>query len=580
MRRLLTAYLRPYLKEIVLVVVLALVQAFANLYLPDLNAKIINNGVARGDTAYILRMGGFMLLVTLMLGLVSVVLVYWGSKVAMGFGRDVRTGLFRKVESFSLSEINQFGVPSLITRNTNDVQQVQMLVAMGLTMMLGAPLMGIGGVVMAMRQDLPLSTMLVVIIPVMAVVLGLIVWRAVPLFRAIQVKIDRINQVTREILTGMRVIRAFARGDYEEKRFDEANLDLTDTGLRVTRLFALMFPVLFAILNLSTVAIMYFGGARVASGAMPMGNLMAFLTYVMQILMSVLMATMLAMMIPRAAASGDRIQDVLDTEPTIGDPAKPVTLVSLDGGHRGRVEFKDVEFRYPGAQDPVLSGISFSVNPGQTTAIVGSTGSGKSTLISLIPRFYDVTAGAIEIDGQDIRELRRDELWKQIGFVPQKAFLFSGTLASNLRYGSADATDSELWEALSIAQAREFVADLAEGLEAPIFQGGANVSGGQRQRLAIARALVKQAPIYIFDDSFSALDFRTDSLLRTALKREVADATVIIVAQRVSTILHADQIIVLEKGTIAGMGTHQELMACCETYREIVYSQLSEEEVA
>ncbi len=580
MRRLLSDHLRPYRGQIVLVLVLALIQALANLYLPDLNAKIINNGVAKGDTAYILRMGGFMLLVTLLLGVVSVVLVYWGSKVAMMFGRDVRGGLFRRVESFSQNEINQFGTPSLITRTTNDVQQVQMMVAIGLTMMIGAPLMGLGGVVMAMRQDLPLSAMLVVILPVMAVVLGLIIVRAVPLFRAIQVKLDRINQVTREVLTGMRVIRAFARSEYEEARFDEANLDLTETGLRVTRLFALMFPSLFAILNFSTVAIMYFGGMRVASGAMPIGNLTAFLTYVMQILISVLMATMMLAMIPRAAASADRIQQVLDVESSIRDPEVPLAVVSIDKGHRGLVEFKDVEFRYPGAEHPVLRDISFSVAPGRTTAIVGSTGSGKSTLISLIPRFYDVTAGSIVIDGRDIRTMNRDDLWGRIGFVPQKAFLFAGTIASNLRFGAQDATDEELWHALYIAQSKEFVAGMPEGLDAPVTQGGGNVSGGQRQRLAIARALVKKPDIYVFDDSFSALDFKTDSMLRAALKREVAGAAVIIVAQRVSSIMGAEQIVVLEAGGIAGIGTHEELMESCETYREIVFSQLTAEEVA
>ena len=580
MKRLLADHLKPYRWHIVLVLVLALVQALANLYLPDLNAKIINNGVAKGDTAYILRMGGFMLLVTLLLGAVSVVLVYWGSRVAMTFGRDVRGRLFRKVESFSQNEINQFGTPSLITRSTNDVQQVQMMVAIGLTMMVAAPLMGLGGVIMAMRQDLPLSALLVVILPVMGVVLGLIIVRAVPLFRAIQVKLDRINQVTREVLTGMRVIRAFARSDYEEARFDEANLDLTDTGLQVTRLFALMFPSLFAILNFSTVAIMYFGGMRVASGAMPIGNLTAFLTYVMQILISVLMATMMLAMVPRAAASADRIQQVLDVEPSIRDPEVPLAVVSIDRGRRGLVEFKDVEFRYPGAEHPVLRDISFSVAPGRTTAIVGSTGSGKSTLISLIPRFYDVTAGSILIDGRDIRTMNRDDLWGKIGFVPQKAFLFAGTIASNLRFGAQDATDEELWHALSIAQSKEFVAGMLGELDAPVTQGGGNVSGGQRQRLAIARALVKKPDIYVFDDSFSALDFKTDSMLRAALKREVASAAVIIVAQRVSSIMGAEQIVVLEAGGIAGIGTHEELMESCETYREIVFSQLTAEEVA
>ncbi len=580
MTRLLVVLLKNYRRAIALVVLLALAQTFANLYLPDLNAKIINDGVVKGDTGYILRMGGFMLLVTVLLVAVSVMLAYWGSKVAMSFGRDLRSDLFRKVESFSQNEVNQFGAPSLITRGTNDVQQVQMVVAIGLTMMIVAPLMGFGGIVMAVRQDVPLSALLVVIIPVMGVVLGLIIVRAVPLFRSIQVKIDRINQVTREVLTGMRVIRAFARGEYEEQRFDEANLDLTDTGLRVARLFALMFPALFGIFNLSTVAIMYFGAFRVDSGEMPIGNLTAFLAYVMQILMSVMMATMMLAMVPRAAASGDRIQEVLDVEPSVADPATPLRLVVTDGARRGRVEFKSVEFGYPGAENPVLCDISFTVAPGRTTAIVGSTGSGKSTLISLIPRFYDVTGGSIEMDGHDIRAVDRDDLWSQIGFVPQKAFLFTGTIASNLRFGSETASDADLWHALSIAQAKEFVADMPDGLESPVKQGGSNLSGGQRQRLAIARALVKKPDIYVFDDSFSALDFKTDSKLRAALKSEVGGAAVIIVAQRVSSIMQADQIVVLDKGTVAGIGTHPELMETCETYREIVYSQLSAEEVA
>jgi ATP-binding cassette subfamily B multidrug efflux pump len=562
------------------VVFFALVQTFANLYLPDLNAKIINYGVAMGDTGYILRFGLYMLGIALILGAASITSVYWGSKVAMSMGRDIRAALFRRVEEFSQREMNQFGAPSLITRNTNDVQQVQMMVAMALTVMIGAPLMIVGGIVMALRQDALLTATLAVILPIMGAVLWAIISRALPLFRSMQVKIDRINQIMRETLSGIRVIRAFSRSEYEEARFDEANLELTNVGLRVTRLFALMFPSLFLILYYSTLAIMYFGGYRVASGDLAIGNLTALITYVMQILMYVLMATMMSAMIPRAAASGDRIQQVLDTEPTIDDPIAPIPLPGVDKGQRGHLTFKDVEFRYPGAEAPVLSGISFSASPGQTTAIVGSTGSGKSTLISLIPRLYDVTAGSIELDGVDIRRVQRDELWRQIGFVPQKVFLFSGTVASNLRYGDEEADEAELWRALSIAQAKDFVEGMPEKLEAPITQGGTNVSGGQRQRLTIARALVKRASIYIFDDSFSALDFRTDSMLRAALKHEVADATVLIVAQRVSTILHADQIIVLENGTIAGLGTHAELLECCETYREIVYSQLSEEEVA
>ncbi|MGI5940604.1 MAG: ABC transporter ATP-binding protein [Thermoleophilia bacterium] len=580
MTKLLLTFLRPYKREVALVVFFALVQTFANLYLPDLNAKIINYGVAMGDTGYILRFGLYMLGIALILGAASITSVYWGSKVAMSMGRDIRAALFRRVEEFSQREMNQFGAPSLITRNTNDVQQVQMMVAMALTVMIGAPLMIVGGIVMALRQDALLTATLAVILPIMGAVLWAIISRALPLFRSMQVKIDRINQIMRETLSGIRVIRAFSRSEYEEARFDEANLELTNVGLRVTRLFALMFPSLFLILYYSTLAIMYFGGYRVASGDLAIGNLTALITYVMQILMYVLMATMMSAMIPRAAASGDRIQQVLDTEPTIDDPIAPIPLPGVDKGQRGHLTFKDVEFRYPGAEAPVLSGISFSASPGQTTAIVGSTGSGKSTLISLIPRLYDVTAGSIELDGVDIRRVQRDELWRQIGFVPQKVFLFSGTVASNLRYGDEEADEAELWRALSIAQAKDFVEGMPEKLEAPITQGGTNVSGGQRQRLTIARALVKRASIYIFDDSFSALDFRTDSMLRAALKHEVADATVLIVAQRVSTILHADQIIVLENGTIAGLGTHAELLECCETYREIVYSQLSEEEVA
>jgi len=563
-----------------LAVVFVFIQSISNLYLPSLNARIINNGVATGDTGYIVRMGAIMLGVALVLGASSIIAVYWGSKTGMAFGRDVRGALFRKVESFSQSEINQFGAPSLITRNTNDVQQVQMVVAIGLTVMIMAPLMAIGGIIMALRQDAPLTISLAVILPIMGVVLWLIIRRAVPLFRSIQVKLDRINQVMRETLTGMRVIRAFARTDYEERRFDEANRDLTATSLRVTRLFALMFPALMVILNFSTVAVMYFGGRRVASGDMPIGNLTAFLMYLMQILISVLMATMLSAMIPRAAASADRIQAVLDVEPSIGDPAVPVFPVIGEGGRPGRVEFKDVEFRYAGAEDPVLSHISFVANPGETTAVVGSTGSGKSTLIALIPRLYDVTAGSIEIDGRDIRYIDRAELWRHIGFVPQQAFLFSGTVASNLRYGDEDATEDDLWRALTVAQAKDFVTAMPGGLDEPIAQGGTTVSGGQRQRLAIARALVKRADVNVFDDSFSALDFKTDSMLRAALKRETGDSTVIVVAQRISSIMHADQIIVLDKGTIAGMGSHEELLDCCETYQEIVYSQLTAEEVA
>ena len=560
MRRLLTDYLRPYWRQLILVVVLVAIQAIANLYLPDLNAKIIDYGVSTGDTGYILRTGAIMLAVAFLMGIASIASVYWSSKTSMSFGRDVRGALFRKVESFSQTEINQFGTPSLITRNTNDVQQVQTVLTLALTLMVMAPMMMIGGIFMALRQDVPLSALLIVILPLIGLVIGVMVRKGLPLFRAMQVKIDVVNQVTRETLTGIRVIRAFVRGGHEEQRFDEANLDLTDTSLRVARLFALMLPLLFLIFNLSTVAVMWFGGHRVASGAMPIGNLIAFLTYVLQILFAVMMATVMLTMIPRAAASADRIQQVLDVQPSIADPPTPRALSSLDE-RRGFLEFKEVEFRYPGAEDAVLKNVSFSIAPGETTAIVGSTGSGKSTVVNLIPRFYDVTGGSVEIDGVDIREMTQDDLWRKIGFVPQKAFLFSGTVASNLRYGNEDATDADLWHALDVAQGREFVAEMPDGLESPITQGGTNVSGGQRQRLAVARAIVKKPEIYVLDDSLSALDFTTDSALRAALRNETANATVIIVAQRVGTIMNADRIIVMDQGTVVGLGTHERAAA-------------------
>jgi ATP-binding cassette subfamily B multidrug efflux pump len=572
---LLARFLGPYRGPLALVVALLFVQSLANLYLPELNADIINNGVAKGDTDYILQTGAVMLAATVVLGIVSVIAVYWAARVSMGVGRDLRGSIFRQVETFSQVEVNHFGAASLITRNTNDVQQVQTVVLMGLTVMVTAPIMMVGGLVMALRQDVPLSGILLVIVPIMIVIIGTLVRRAMPLFRTMQIRIDRINQVTRETLAGIRVIRAFVRTDYEERRFDGANRDLFDTALSVNRLFALMMPILMAIMNLSTVAILWFGSIRVDSGEMPIGNLTAFLQYIIQILFAIMMATFMFVIVPRAAVSSDRIGEVLETEPTIHDPAEPVSPPRL-----GQVEFRGVEFRYPGAEEPVLRGISFTAGPGETTAIVGSTGSGKSTLVNLLPRFYDVTGGTVLVDGVDVREMDRADLWSRIGLVPQRAFLFAGTVASNLRFGDQQATDEDLWRALEIAQAREFVEDLSEGLGAPITQGGTNVSGGQRQRLAIARALVKRPGVYVFDDSFSALDFRTDARLRAALASELGEATVIIVAQRVGTILHADRIVVLEAGGVAGIGTHDELMETCPTYREIVYSQLSEEEVA
>jgi ATP-binding cassette subfamily B protein len=575
---LLATYLRPYRGPLVLVIALLLVQAIGNLYLPDLNADIINNGVAKGDNDYILRTGGLMLAVTALLGVAAIIGVYWGARVAMGFGRDLRSAIFSKVETFSQVEVNHFGPASLITRNTNDVQQVQLVVFMGLTVLISAPILIVGGVIMALRTDVPLSGLLVIVLPLMAGVIALVMSRAIPLFRAVQVKLDRINQVMRETLAGVRVIRAFVRTGHEEKRFDTASRDLFDTSLRVTRLFAITIPTMTAIFNLSTVAVIWFGAMRVNDGDLSIGNLTAFMQYLAQILFAVLTAVFMFILIPRGAVSAGRIREVLDTEPLILEPERPVT--PSDPARRGEVVFDDVEFRYPGAEEPVLRDIAFHARPGETTAIVGSTGSGKTTLINLIPRFYDASAGSVSVDGVDVRQMGLDDLWGRIGIIPQKAFLFAGTVGSNLRFGDENATDDELWHALDIAQARAFVEEMDGGLEAPITQGGANLSGGQRQRLAIARALVKKAEVYIFDDSFSALDFATDARLRAALEREIRTATMIIVAQRVGTIMQADRILVMDGGRIVGSGTHRELLATNETYREIVYSQMSEKEAA
>lgn len=573
--RLLITHLRPYVRWLWIILGVQLVQAIANLYLPTLNADIINKGVVKGDTAYIVRAGALMLAVTLAMGIAAVVGVFWGARASMAFGRDVRARLFRKVESLSQMEVNHFGTSSLTTRATNDVQQMQMLVLMSLTMIIAAPMMAIGGIFMALRMNARLSLLLVVVIPIMGVVIGLIVTRAVPLFRSVQLKIDGVTRVMRETLGGIRVIRAFDRTVYEERRFADVNRDLTDTTLRVTRLFALLMPSIMLILNLSSVAVMWFGSILVGHDKMPIGDLTAFLAYLMQILFAVLMATIMFVMVPRAAASADRIQEVLDADPAVVDPEAPVTAERL-----GTLEFRDVEFRYPGAEEAVLSRISFSARPGEVTAIVGSTGSGKSTLVNLIPRFYDVTEGTVLVDGVDVRDLAQEDLWVRIGLVPQRAFLFAGTVASNVRDGDEHATDEDIWRALEVSQAKGFVREMPEGLEAEITQGGSNVSGGQRQRLAIARAVVKRPQIYVFDDSFSALDFSTDAKLRAALKTQTSDATVLIVAQRVGTIMHADRIVVLGDGTMVGVGTHKELLETCEMYREIVYSQLSPEEVA
>ena len=572
--RLLRTYLRPYHKAITAVAVLQLVQTLATLYLPKLNADIIDNGVITGDTRYILRTGGIMLAVSLVQIACAIGAVYFGAKTAMALGRDVRHGVFSRVQAFSAREVGRLGTPSLITRTTNDVQQVQMLTVMTFTLLVSAPIMCIGGIILALNQDVPLSSLLLVAVPVLGIIVSLIISRMRPLFRLMQTRIDVINRVLREQISGVRVVRAFVRDSHERERFGAANSDLFDVSLGVGRLIALMFPSVMLVLNLSSIAVLWFGGHLVASGGMQIGALTAFLSYLLQILMSVMMATFVFMMVPRAEVSAERIMEVLDTEPDLLPPASPV--IELDS--HGHLELRAVEFRYPGAEKPVLSDISLDARPGEITAVIGGTGSGKTALLSLIPRLVDVTGGAVLIDGVDVRELSPALLSSLIGLVPQKPYLFSGTVATNLRYGNQEATDDELWHALEIAQARDFVEQMPGGLDARIAQGGTNVSGGQRQRLAIARALVHRPEIYLFDDSFSAVDYATDARLRAALAAETAQATVVIVAQRVTTIRHADRIIVLDAGRIVAAGTHDELMSTDETYREIVLSQLTEQE--
>jgi ATP-binding cassette subfamily B protein len=573
--RLLRTYLRPYTREVAIVLVLVLIQSIANLYLPNLNADIINNGVAKGDIPYIWRTGTVMLGITLVLGVLAVAGVYWASLASQAVGRDLRAGVFGKVQNFSAREMNRFGTPSLITRNTNDVQQIQLFLQIALTMMVSAPIMAVGGVIMALREDVTLSGLLIVVIPVLVAIVAVMFIKAIPLFRSMQVKIDRINQVLREQIMGVRVIRAFIRTDYESRRFEEANYDLTSTALRVNRIFVVAFPAVLAVMNLTTVAVLWFGGHLVDSGQMPIGNMTAFLMYIMQILFSLMMAIALVILVPRAEASAARLHEVVATVPSIEEPAR----TARPERPTGVVEFRNVAFGYPGGEKPVLQDLAFELRPGQTTAIIGGTGSGKTTLLNLIPRFFDVSAGAVLVDGLDVRQQALERLWSRMGMVPQRAYLFSGTVASNLRFGNEQATDEDLWHALEIAQAKEFVEQMG-GLEAPIDQGGTNVSGGQRQRLAIGRALVKRPVIYLFDDCFSALDAGTDARLRAALRADTRDATVLIVAQRVSTIMHADRIIVLDEGRVVGLGTHDELMATCEPYREIVDSQLGEAAVA
>ena len=572
--RLLKQRLRPYRGLLAVVVVLQLIQAIANLYLPSLNADIIDDGVAQGDTGTIWRLGGIMLAITLVQVAGAIGAVWAGARVAMSIGRDLRAETFDHVQTFSARELGTFGAPSLITRTTNDVQQVQMVVYMALTVMIIAPIILVGGVIMALRESLEMSWLILVVVPLLGVLLGVAVVRLRPLFQSMQKRIDGINRVLREQIGGIRVIRAFVRDTHERERFAAANADLMAVSMKVGRFMSFMFPTVFWIMNASSVAVLWFGAYRVEEG-LGIGSLTAFLSYLMQILISVMMAVMMFMMVPRAEVSAGRIGEVLDTTTSVVPPADPVGPTEV----RGELELRGVGFAYPGASEPVLRDVSFAARPGETTAIIGSTGSGKTTLLQMIPRLYDATGGTVLVDGVDVRDLALDDLWSRIGLVPQRPYLFTGTVASNIRYGKEDATDEEVWHALEVAQAADFVREMG-GLDAEIAQGGTNVSGGQRQRLAIARALVRRPEIYLFDDSFSALDFATDARLRAALEPETREATVVVVAQRVSTIRGADRIVVLDEGAVVGIGTHAELMSDNETYREIVLSQVTQEEAA
>lgn len=569
--RLLRTHARPYLPWVVGVLVFQLISTIATLSLPSLNARIIDNGVTKGDTDYIWSTGAVMLAVALVQVVSAVVAVWCGARTAIGVGRDLRRSVFLRVGSFSAREVGSFGAPSLITRNTNDVQQIQMLTLMALNFMVMAPIMCVGGIIMALREDPGLSWLVWVSIPVMGVLLGLVVSRLMPWFRTMQERIDGINGVLREQITGIRVIRAFVKEPFETRRFARANQDITDISLKIGALFVLMFPVINMVMHLATAAVLWFGGQRVDQGQIEVGALTAFLQYMLQILMAVMMATFMFMMVPRAVVSAERITEVLDTHPAMHPPQRPAAAPRA----RGRLEFRDVTFQYPGAEAPVLDDICFTAEPGRTVAIVGATGSGKSTLINLIPRLIDPVGGEVLLDGLALPDYAPEDLAGRVGLVPQRPFLFSGTVASNLRFGREDATDEELWEALRVAQAEDFVRAMPQGLDAPVSQGGTNVSGGQRQRLSIARALVARPSVYVFDDSFSALDVATDARLRAALRPVTRDATVITVAQRVSTITGADEILVLERGRITARGTHEELVASSTTYREIVTSQLS-----
>ncbi|MGF9911357.1 ABC transporter ATP-binding protein [Paenibacillus ehimensis] len=570
------AYLKPYRASIAIVLALIFLQSLSDLYLPTLMADIVDIGVVQGDTPYILRIGGFMLLVAAAGTVCSVAASYYSSKVAAGFGQRLRGSVFEHVENFSLQEFDRIGTASLITRTTNDITQVQQVLTMMLRMMVSAPMLCIGGIVMAVSQDAKLSLVLIVIIPVLVGAIFFIASKGIPLFKAMQTKLDKLNLVLREGLTGIRVIRAFNRAGHEKRRFNEANLDLTGTGLKVNRIMGTMMPVMMLTMNFATIAIIWFGSFRIDSGDMQVGSLMAFLQYAMQIMFSLMMVSMMFVMIPRASVSAARIREVLDMVPTLNDPEQ-----AKDGGTlKGYVEFQEVSFSYPGAEKPAIEGITFTAGPGEVTAIIGGTGAGKSTLISLIPRFYDAAEGRVLVDGTDVREMTQEALRAKIGFVPQKAVLFSGTIRDNIRYGKEDATEEEIRHAADIAQSTEFISVMKDGFDSVIAQGGSNISGGQKQRLSIARALVRRPDIYVFDDSFSALDFKTDAKLRAALREETGEATVIIVAQRVSTVIDADRIVVLDEGRIAGIGRHRELLDTCKVYREIVSSQLSEEELA
>ncbi|GAA2270450.1 ABC transporter ATP-binding protein [Streptomyces hawaiiensis] len=574
--RLLRTYLRPYKRPIALLVLLQFLQTCATLCLPTLNADIIDQGVVNGDTGYIVGYGGLMIGISLVQVVCNIGAVYYGARTASALGRDLRASVFDRVQSFSAREVGHFGAPSLITRTTNDVQQVQMLALMTFTLLVSAPIMCVGGIVLALGLDVPLSGVLVAVVPVLGICVTLIVRRLRPLFRAMQERLDSVNQVLREQITGNRVIRAFVRDEYEQQRFRKANTDLTDFALGTGNLLALMFPIVMTVVNLSSIAVVWFGAHRIDSGGMQIGDLTAFLAYLMQIVMAVMMATFMFMMVPRAEVCAERVQEVLDTSSSVVPPSAPVRELR----RHGHLEIRGAGFRYPGAEEPVLRAVDLVARPGETTAVIGSTGSGKSTLLGLVPRLFDATEGQVLVDGVEVAEIDPQLLAKTVGMVPQKPYLFAGTVATNLRYGNPDATDEELWHALEVAQAKDFVERLEGGLDSPISQGGTNVSGGQRQRLAIARTLVQRPEIYLFDDSFSALDYATDAALRAALTQETADATVVIVAQRVATIRDADRIVVLDEGRVVGAGRHHELMADNETYREIVLSQLTEAEAA